>query len=76
MVLASYQNHIKITTKLQNNNHSKLPEIELSRSYSYRIKEETTLRLVGRVEVQDGLFPLPCVVDKNQEGYINCGGPP
>ena len=37
-------------------------------------KEETSLRLVGRMETQKGLFPQPHVVDKSQEGYLRSKG--
>ena len=43
-------------------------------SCNYGIKEETTLRMVGGAEMGNGLVPLPCVADKNQEGYLRSKG--
>ena len=67
--LASLHNHIKITTKVQNNQHSETSEIELNGSLTTtELKKPHPSRLVGGVQMLDGLVPHPCVVDKNLGG--------
>ena len=45
------------------------------KSYKYRIKEQTTSRLVKGVEMQNGQVSHQHVADKNQEGYRGSKGP-
>ena len=49
VALASFHNHIKITTNLQNNHHSETPEIWPNASPTTR--ELATPRLVGEAEM-------------------------
>lgn len=72
-VLTSYCNHITITTKLQNNYYSELPEIQLNGS---SITKDIKKRLVRGPEMQNGLVPYLHVVVKNQEGQLCYTGPP
>ena len=61
----SSHNHIKITSEIQNNHHSELSGTELNRSLTtMELKKPHPPRL-GGVEMQNGLIPHPCVVDKN-----------
>lgn len=73
VVLISFQNHIKITTTLQNNHHSKLPE---GKSYNSEYKEEGTSRLVIEAETWIRVAPHPHMAVKNWEGYLGPGGLP
>ena len=73
VVLISSQNHIKITTKLQNNHHSKLPE---RKSCNSKYREKGTLRLVREAEMWNRLVPHPHMAVKNWEGYLGPGGLP
>ena len=45
------------------------------KSYIYGIKEEATMRLVGGAEIKLGWSHSTCG-NKNQEGYLGCGGLP
>ena len=59
-------NHIKITTKIQNNHHSELSEIDLNGSLTTtELKKPHPSKLVGGAEMQIGLVPHTSVVDKN-----------
>ena len=67
--LAFLHNIIKMTTNIQNNHHSELSEIKLNGSpTTMKLKEPHPSRLVGAVEMYNGLVPHPHVVDKNSGG--------
>ena len=75
MQLASSHNHIKITTKLQTKDHSQLSEIELNGNVTTtELKKPHQSRRVGDAEMQNRWVPHPCMVDKNQEGYLRNKG--
>ena len=59
-------NHIKITTKIQNNHHSEPSEIELNGSLTTtELKKPHISRLIEGVHTWNGLVPHPHEVDKN-----------
>ena len=67
--LASSHNHIKTTTKIQNNHHSEPSEIKLNGSLiTMELKKPHPSRLVGGPHMQNRLVPHPSVVDKNSGG--------
>ena len=58
-------NHIKITTKIWNNHNSEPSKIELNGSLKTKeLKKPHPLKLVGGVQMWNGLVSHPCVVDK------------
>ena len=64
--LTSLHNHIKITTKIQNNNHAGMSEIKLNRSLTtMELKKPHPSKPVGGVQMKKGLIPHLCVVDKH-----------
>ena len=70
-VLKSSHNHLKITTKLQNNHHSKLSRIELNgRPTTMELKKLHPSRLLGDMETWNGVIPNLHVVDKNLGGEV------
>ena len=74
----------KITTKLQNNYHPELSENQAAwKTDNQGIKEVTFIQMGRRgkdvdihrdMEMWNGCFSLPHVVDKNQEGYLGSEG--
>ena len=69
MLLTSLHNYIKITSKIQNNHHSELSEIELNGSLTAaELMKSHPSTLVRGAQTQNGLVPLPLVVDKNPRG--------
>ena len=62
-------NHIKITNKIWNNHHVEPSEIELNGNLTTtELKKPHASRLVGGVEMLNGLVLYPPVVDKNLGG--------
>ena len=59
--LASLHNHIRITTKIQNNHHSEESETELKGSLTTtELKKPHPSRLAGEAQTLDGLVPHTC----------------
>ena len=60
MILASSHNHFKITTKIENNHHSELSEIELNMSLiTMELKKPHPSRLLGGAQTRNRLVPQP-----------------
>ena len=67
--LSSSHNHIKITTKIQNNHHSELQELKLNASLTtMELEKPHPPRLVGGAQMAYGLVPHPRVVGKHSGG--------
>ena len=64
MLLTSLHNYIKITSKIQNNHHSELSEIELSGTLTTtELKKPRPYRLVGGAQMVV-VVPHPHVLNK------------
>ena len=51
-------NHIKIITKIQNNQHSEPSKLKLNGNLNYRIKETYPSRLVGEAQMRNGVWRI------------------
>ena len=68
-MVTSSHNHIKITTKIWNNHHSEPLEIKLNGSLTtIELKKPHPSKLVGGVQMQNGLVPHSHMVDTNLGG--------
>ena len=75
-VHAFSHNHIKITTKLQNNHHLELPATSLNRSPITRDLKKKPHLDCRRGRDFNGMVPHEHAVGNNWEGFLSCSNPP
>lgn len=69
------QYHTKITTTLQNNQSQESKGL-LNRTPKTKDTKRRPQRLVGEVEMCNGLTPNPQILVEYQKGHLGGGGPP